>query len=112
MRYGVLGCAHGHVNGFCAGMQAAGHTLAAVWDDGTENAARLSKQYGAPLLPSPEEVIAAGIEVAGTFAPSFQRIRMILLCEKNNFFARIRLHYILNAIDFLYIVLVKALQTD
>lgn len=83
MRYGVLGCAHGHVNGFCAGMQAAGHTLAAVWDDGTENAARLSKQYGAPLLSSPEEVIAAGIEVAGTFAPSFQRIRMILLCEKN-----------------------------
>jgi len=83
MRYGVLGAAHGHVHGFCAEMAAAGHTLAAVWADGTDNAKKLSEKYGAPLLETPEDVIACGIEIAGTFAPSFQRIKMILLCEKH-----------------------------
>lgn len=83
MKFGVLGAAHGHVNDFCAEMCAAGHTLAAIWADGTDNAKALSERYGAPLLETPEDVIACGIEAAGTFAPSFQRIQMILLCEKH-----------------------------
>jgi len=68
MRYGVLGSAHGHVTGFCAEMEAAGHTLVAVLADGTDNAKTVSERYGVPLLATPEEVIACGIEAAGTFA--------------------------------------------
>lgn len=82
MRYGILGCAHGHVFGFCEQMQAAGGVLAGILQDGTENAAVLAERFHAPLVQSPQELFSQNIQLAGTFSPSFQRIEMMRLCEE------------------------------
>lgn len=81
LRYGILGCAHGHVFGFCESMQRAGGTLAGILQDGTENAAALAERFQAPLVSTPDALFSQDIQLAGTFAPSSQRIQMIRLCE-------------------------------
>ncbi len=80
VKFGIIGSAHGHVFEFVENMLDAGAEFCGVCADGTENTKKLCARYGVPAVDEPEELFAAGIEAAGCFGPSCERIKALEQC--------------------------------
>lgn len=80
MRFGIIGSDHGHVFTFVSHMLEAGGELVGIAADGQENSKKLLDRYQTKLFASAEELLAAGVDVVGCFAPNYRRIDIVEKC--------------------------------
>ena len=62
MRLAVVGLAYTHPYTYTQILQRSGHTITHVWDDVPERLKEFSEKFGVPAVPSPEAILAAGID--------------------------------------------------
>ena len=83
MKFGVLSTAHFHVLEFVENMLQLGGEWVGIVNDGTPNFKALMEKYNPPVVSSAQELVASGIELAGSFAPNQNRIDEVELCSQH-----------------------------
>lgn len=82
IRYGIIGCRHGHIAMFIEEMQALGHTCAGIYeaDDG-RLADQLAAKYNIPRVESRDVFLDPAVTVIGSAAIHNEKIAVIEWCE-------------------------------
>jgi len=82
MRFGILGCQHGHIVIFIEEMLKLGHTFIGIYETDVWLADALAKKYNVPLLSSTDDFFALKPDIVGTSAVNSQKINVIESCAK------------------------------
>ncbi|MFD0712911.1 Gfo/Idh/MocA family protein [Paenibacillus sp. GCM10027626] len=82
MKFGIIGCRHGHISSFITEMIELGHTCAGIYEQDKAFAAQIAAPFGIPVLDSEEPLLADDIEIIGSSAINSEKIAIIEQCER------------------------------
>jgi predicted dehydrogenase len=80
MKFGIIGCQHGHIVTFIEEMNALGHKFIGVCDQDPGLADQLANQYHVPLFPDYRSLFDQGADIIGTASVNEDKIDVIEAC--------------------------------
>ena len=80
MKFGIIGCRHGHIEDFIREMLDLGHTFIGICEGEGKLAGALAEKYHVPLTAVPEDVWERKPEIIGSSAVNNQKIRLLEAC--------------------------------